>query len=1184
MNYLSNFGKKGRNVNSFLAFLLFVCLSVMPAMAQLDKDVTLDVKNESVENVLKMLNQQTGLKFFYDQDVVAQAPRVTLQAEKTSLQSVLNQISSQTGLNFNRESNTITVGKRQNRKAEGTNSSQQTISISGKVVDASGEPVIGANVLVKGTTNGVITDIDGNYTLNNVPADALVTISYIGYQPLELKAVSRNLANVVLKEDAEVLDEVVVVGYGTTKKANLSGAVAQISSKEIEHRISSNTGSALQGLIPNLNVTFSDGGINKKASFDIRGVGSINGGEPLILIDGVEGDLNYINPKDIASISVLKDASSAAIYGARAAFGVVLVTTKNPQAGAVQVNYSNHFGWSNPTINTNNFITDGLEWARLSDRLSLMENTSTYLGYTEEDYAYMEARKKDPSLPAVLIKTIDGVERYVHYGNTDWWNYIFRSNQPSMEHNINLSGGTEKMRFYLSGRYYQREGIYRINPDKLKSYTLRSKVDFQILDNLRVSNTTNLYISDYNYPATNTRSLDGNDNSENWRKYTYHAAPVFLPRNPDGTIMINSPYTPGRDIADGTFADLTYGKSHGIDSEYDVMNTVSIQFTPIKGLDLNADYSFRKESPFSRQLIVSTPHTNQPNGEGITKYKPNTELYKERHWHSMYQAINAFATYSHSFNDVHNLKAMVGFNQEWKHWERTIAKRSGPISEDLGSFNLTTGENFELLGAKEEWAIRAAFYRLNYDYKGKYLVEFNGRFDLSSKFPHNNRLGIFPSGSLAWRVSEENFFAPLRPVIDNFKLRASYGTLGNQNVGPYDYIAKMKAKLGSYIVNGAYQNYLSTPDAISSNFTWEKSATIDFGVDVSLFDGRLTASYDWYQRDTYDMLTQGKELPAVFGADEPQENAADLRTRGFELSVNWRDRFMLANRPFEYRIGVNLADSRTVITKFDNPSGLIDEFYVGKELGEIWGYTIEGFFQTDDEYLTHADQLKVNKSIRDKYLINHPVAGDLKFADLNNDGEISPGKKTLDDHGDLRRIGNSNPRYTLGLNLGFNYAGIDFSAFFQGIMKQDWWPEKENSYFWGPYVRPYENFIPKSIVSMGWTPDNPDAYFPRLAVDASNQGDAYEGSQLRVQSDKYLQNARYLRLKNITLGYTLPTQLIRKIKFLKSVRVYVSGENILTFSPLYKHNPDRTVDPEQLGDGNAYPFSKTFAFGVDIKF
>ena len=1058
----------------------------------------------------------------------------------------------------------------------------QNATVKGVIVDETDTPLIGATVQVKGTATGSITDFDGNYTIK-ANKGAVITFSYIGYKTQEIKFTGQSPLNVKMIPDNQTLDEVVVVGYGTIKKANLSGTVDQISSKEIEHRVSGNAGQVLQGMIPNLNVSFSDGAINSKASFDVRGVGSINGGKPLILIDGVEGDMNYINPKDIESISVLKDASSAAIYGARAAFGVVLITTKNPNAGKIQVNYSNHFGWSNPTINTDNFITDGLEWARLSDKLSLLENTSTYLGYTEDDYAYMEARKKDPSLPSTLIKTVDGVERYVHYGNTDWWHYIFQKNQPSMEHNLNISGGTEKLRFYLSGRFYSREGIYRINPDKLKSYTLRSKIDFQLNSAIKITNSTNIYFSNYDYPATNNRNVGGSDNSEDWRKYTFHASPVFLPRNPDGTILINGAYTPGRDIADGTFADLTYGKSKGTDQEHDISNTVSLQVTPIKDIVLNADYSFRKGSPVSKLLLVSTPHTNQPNGEGMNRYMPNKELYKEMHWQTMYQAFNAFGTYSHMFAKKHDIKAMVGFNQEWRHWERSVARRGSPASEELGSFNLATGENVQVQGNADEWAIRAAFYRLNYNFMDRYLFEFNGRFDLSSKFPHSDRLGVFPSASLAWRVSEEPFFKSIKSVVDNLKLRASYGTLGNQNVGPYDYIAKMKVTQGDYLVDNAYMSYLTTPDAISSNFTWEKSQTIDFGLDLSLFNGRFTTSFDWYQRDTKNMLTQGKKLPSVFGTAEPKENAANLRTQGFELSVRWQDKFILAHKPFEYKVGFTLADNITKITKFDNPDGQIDQFYVGKRLGEIWGYTVEGFFQDDQEYLNHADQTKVNRRIQRNYLINHPVAGDIKFKDLDGDNEISPGDKTLANPGDLRIIGNTSPRYTCSLNLGFNYCGIDFSAFFQGVLKRNWWPGKDNGFFWGPFTRQYETFYPKSIEKNSWTPENPNAYFPRLAVYAANEGGNYEGAQLRVYSDKYLQNAAYVRLKDITLGYTLPKALCGKIGF-SSIRVYISGSNILTFSPLYKHNEDHTVDPEQLGDGNAYPFSKTFAFGFDFKF
>lgn len=1159
--------------------LTFVILGSMTMMLSAQK-MTIDLQKVKLEKVLAEVTAQTGYVFAYSRPSVNPDKIVSIRSKDEDIQTFLSKLFQGENLTYEIKDNRVLI-KAKNESGE-TQKPVEKKTIKGLVVDESGVPIIGATITLKGSNTGTITDFDGLFSLD-APLNAILNISYVGYQALQLAATDKNVARIVLKENTQAIDEVVVVGYGSTKKINLSGAIDQVSSKQIEHRVSGNSGQLLQGLIPNLNVTFSDGGINQKASFDIRGIGSINGGKPLILIDGVEGDMNYINPKDIESISVLKDASSAAIYGARASFGVVLVTTKNPDKGKTQINYSNHFGWSNPTINTNNFITDGLEWARLSDKLSLLENTSTYLGYTEEDYAYMEARKKDPSLPDVLIKNINGVDRYMHYGNTDWWKYIFQNNQPSMEHNLNASGGSENVKYYLSGRYYSREGIYRINPDKLNSYTLRSKVDVQILKNLSLTNSTNIYISDYNYPATNTRKVDGSDNSEDWRKYTFHASPVFLPTNPDGSIIMNGPYSPGRDIADGTFGDLTYGKSKGKDQEFDVSNTVAIKFSPLKGLDFNADYSFRKGVPTSQLLRVSTPHTNQPNGEGVSLYKPNTELYKEMHWRTMYQSLNAFTTYSKSFNKKHEIKAMIGFNQEWRRWERSVARRNSPISEELGSFNLANGENVQVQGNADEWAIRAGFGRINYDFMGRYLFEVNGRFDLSSKFPKDKRLGAFPSASFAWRLSEEKFFDFAKDYVSNLKFRTSYGTLGNQNVGPYDYIAKMKVQQGDYLFGNQYNSYLTTPSAISSNFTWEKSETLNFGVDFALLNNRFTTSFDLYQRNTSNMLTQGKKLPSVFGAAEPLENAADLRTNGFELSIKWQDQFNLAGKPFQYNIGFTLADSYSYITKFDNPDGQIDQYYKGKRLGEVWGYSIEGFFLTDDEYLSHADQTRVNERIKNNYIIGHPVAGDLKFRDANGDNVISPGAMTLNDHGDLKIIGNTNPRYSTSFNLGFSHRGFDFSAFFQGILKRDWWPGADNGFFWGPFTRQYQNFYPKSIEANSWTPENRNAYFPRLAVYAANGSRDYEGAQLRVHSDKYLQNAAFIRLKDVTIGYSLPQNLIKKITF-RGVRVYVSGQNLLTFSPIYKHNSDRTVDPEQLGDGNAYPFSKTFAFGIDLKF
>jgi TonB-linked SusC/RagA family outer membrane protein len=1131
----------------------------------------------TVDEVFDLIMQQTDYKFIYQEGIFKDFPKVEVKKGITQANTLLEKsLSSGNFVVSVGTNNTVVVKERT------INNNQQEYQLNGIVLDESGQPLPGANILEKGTANGAQTDFDGAFSLQLANKNATLVISYIGFTTQEIPLNGQSDITVTLLENTAALDEVVVVGYGSVKKENLTGAVDQITSRQIENNLGPNTGQLLQGISPNLNVTLDNGGINEEANINIRGIGSINGGSPLILIDGVQGNLNRINPRDIESISVLKDAASAAIYGARAAFGVILVTTKKGKAGKLKVNYNTNYSWSSPTINTDNFITDGLDWARLSDKLSLLENSSTYLGYTQEDYDYLEARRQDPTLPSVLIKTVNGIERYVHYGNTDWWNTLFSDSQASSEHNLNLSGGIDKVNVYLSGRFYTRDGIYKINKDVLDTYTIRTKIDAKPNEWLEIGNSVNIFSKNYTHPATNARYLSGADNSEDWRKYTFHGAPLYLPTNPDGSLIIKGAYTNNRDIADGTFADLIYGKSKGEEKDFEVFNTSSFTVNVTKGLKLHSDYSFRKRQQSEWVRIISAPYTNQPNGEGVSLYKTNTETYKELERNELYQAINAYADFEFHPLENHTFSALVGFNQEWNSFKRNIASRNGNLSGSLNSFNLATGDNIFLNSVEEEWAIRAGFYRVKYNLFDKYLLEFNGRFDLSSRFPVDNRLGFFPSTSIAWKLSNEAFWESIKPYVGNLKLRASFGSLGNQNIGAYDYISTLSVRQGSYISNGSLTNYLTMPDPVSSNFTWETSETLDFGVDVSAFKNRFNITYDWYQRDIKDMLTQGKQLPSVFGANEPLENAADLRTKGFELSVNWKDEFMVSGKPFGYNVGLTLGDSRTVIAKFDNPNRDIQQFYVGQEVGEIWGYTVEGFFQTDDEYLNHADQTLVNQRIQNNYLINHPVAGDIKFVDLNGDGVISSGDRTLLNPGDLKKIGNTNPRYNYGIILGAEFAGFDLNVFAQGIMKRDWNPGTDNGFFWGPFARQYENFYPKSIESMAWTPDNPNAYFPRLAVYAERGGD-YEGAQLRVNSDKYLQNAAYLRIKNITLGYSIPQKLVSKFH-LDNVRLYATGVNLFTFSPLYKHNPDRTVDPEQLSNGNDYPFTKTYALGLDIKF
>lgn len=1146
---------------------------------EMDAKVSINFKNAKLTEILSSLKSKTRVDFTYGEYILNNNNLYSVTFNNEPLKDILNFLASKANFDFIYQNKSVIISKSKSEtKALSQNSK---IEITGTVIDENGLPLPGANIIEKGTNNGISCDFDGKFSLKVNNEESIIQISFISYLSQELKVGKLRNFTVKLFPESKALDEVVVVGYGVQKKVNVTGSISTIKAEEFQNNLGTSTGQLLQGIAPNLNVTLSDGDINNEASINIRGIGSINGGNPLILIDGVEGNINRLNPRDIESITVLKDAASASIYGARASFGVILVTTKKAKESEIKINYTNNFGWSTPTIRTDNFITDGLEWARLSDKLSLLENTSTYLGYTAEDYAYLEARKLDPSLPSVLIKTVNGVERYVHYGNTDWWNTIFEDRQAQSEHNLNFSGGSEKFKFYLSGRYQNRKGIYKINPDVLDTYTIRNRINIKPKEWLEIGNSINVFNKRYTHPATNTRNVNGADNSEDWRKYTYHASPLYLPTNPDGSLIIKGAYTNNRDIADGTFADLIYGKSKGEEKDFEIFNTTNFVLSPFDGFKIKGDYSFRNRNQSEWVRIISTPYTNQPNGVGVSLYKPNTQVYKELERKSLYQAINAYGEYKLKLSEDIGTTVLAGFNQEWNTFKRNIASRNGNISETLNSFNLATGENIFLTSTEEEWAIRAAFYRFSFDIYKKYLIEFNGRFDLSSRFPKEDRLGYFPSASVGWIISKENFWQKLNTPINEFKLRASYGELGNQNVGPYDYISTFSVNQSNYIVEDAQINYLTSPQPVSSNFTWERAKSTNLGVDLSVFKNKLTTSFDWFQRDVRDMLTQGRQLPSVFGANEPAENAADLRTRGFELTLAWKDQFKLGSSDFKYNASFVLGDSRTFITKFDNPNGDINQFYVGKELGEIWGYTVEGFFQTDDEYLNHADQTLVNQRITNNYLINHPVAGDIKFADLNGDGVISPGSQTLDNHGDLKRIGNTNPRYNYGVRLGFEYKGFDLNVFGQGIVKRDWNPGTDNGYFWGPFSRQYNNFYPQSIEANSWTPENPNAYFPRLAVYA-DRGGPYEGGQLGVNSDKYLQNAAYFRIKNITIGYSLPKKLIEKLK-IDNVRFYATGMNLFTFSPLYKNNPDRTVDPEQLGNGNAYPFTKTYAFGIDVK-
>lgn len=1056
---------------------------------------------------------------------------------------------------------------------------QEHKTIKGIVLDANNSPIIGASIVLPGTTTGTSSDVDGNFSIS-LPVPSEISVSYVGYKSKKIKIQDQSTLRIVLEEDAKMLGDVVVVGYGVQKKVNLTGAVEQITAKELESRPISNVSQALQGKMPNVNITFSGGEPGLGGSINVRGLTSLNGGGPLVLVDGIPGDMNRVNPNDIESISVLKDAAASAIYGARGAFGVVLITTKSAKEGKMSVTYSGYFASSSPTVSTD-FMTNGYESVMLNDEAFLRVTGNTYTRYSEEDYAELEARRYDktenPSRPWTVIKNVNGKDIYNYYGNYDWWNTFFTKNQPSWSHNVNVSGGNEKLNFMLSGNYYTKDGVMKINTDKFQSFNFRSKINAQIFPFLKITNNTQYYDKSYRYYG---KEGGGNPNFVN---ITVHALPAYAPFNPDGTASYNT-LKNNYSIGDGSIALLADGHSKGEEGIHELTTTTGVVFEPVKNLKINADYTYSQyiSDDWYRSTVIK--YSIQP---GILQDVPNynTDKYKQTRWLDPMHVFNAYANYSNSIGK-HDFSIMGGINYENKKHSQLVASRKNLLSQDLNDLNLGTGD-VEVSGGSYEYALFGAFFRVNYSFNDRYLLEVNGRYDGTSRYKKGNRFGFFPSVSAAWRISEESFFKPAKGIVSNMKIRASYGTLGNQLIGSsntsanyYPYLSMLGMGLNNWVMDGNKTQTVSAPAPIAGNLTWEKATTSNIGLDFSLLDNRLSFTGDAYIRDTKDMLIAGETLPAVYGASSPKQNAGDLRTKGYEISISWQDQFNVAGKPFTYGATFMLGDSKSEITKFYNPTNLLSNNYVGKEWGEIWGYRIAGFFESDEE----AAAWKIDQTAVGDRIFNASGewaklrGGDIKFVDINGDGIINKGKNTLDDHGDLEKIGNSEPRYNYGINTNFSWNNIDLSVFFQGIGKLNWYPGTNADKFWGPYSRPYYSFLPKDFNSLIWTEDNKDAYFPVLR--------GYEAlgtsGPLGAINDKYLQNIGYLRLKNLMIGYTLPEVWMKKVG-VQRCRLYVSGENLFTWTPFETDY----IDPEQPiadSNGRTYPLSKTISVGLDLTF
>ena len=1077
--------------------------------------------------------------------------------------------------------------------AQGQGQGTGKVTVSGKVLDDQGAPVIGAGVMVEGTTTGVATDLNGNYTIT-VPSNASLSIQSIGFKTVVIPVRGRSRIDVTLSSDDELLDEVVVVGYGTQKKANLTGAVDQVGAETFDGRPNANLAQMLQGRVANLNLKFTDGRPNSSPSFNIRGRTSIGqGGSALVLIDGVEGNASLLNPNDIESVSVLKDAASSAIYGSRAPYGVVLITTKNAKKGTATVSYQTNLSFERPTAMPD-VVSDGYVWAEhfykawynyKGSNPTAINKTMDFTTAWLDEYRLRHESGNYETLVSDGSLITKGRWLYFHKG-TDYYDALYKDFTFTQTHNLSISGADDKFDYYVSARLYDNNGLFdsQVNPDSYKFYNGRVKVGYQVTPWLKITSNTDIAYSKYVMPETQSEA-GGNI----WRNIADEGHPCSPIINPDGTLSYSGVYSVG---------DILYGGSNRTYTNRQAQNTVAAKATFFdKRLRLNADFTYRARSYDTHVHRLPSPFSRYEGIiESLAEIKGLADYISETLRTYDYLATNEWIEWEDTVGK-HNFKALLGYNYEQQTYRNVYAYNDGLLAPNVDQLNLALGlDNKSITSDYSKWRTAGAFFRFNYNYAERYLLEINGRYDGSSKFPARQRWAFFPSVSAGWRVSQEPWFNIDQSIISNLKIRASYGSLGNSNVSVYAYDETFDFDNGR-IINGQKVRYTSAPAPIPESLTWETAQTIDGGIDLSMFSGRLNFTGDVYVRKTLNMYTVGPTLPDVYGASSPKGNFAEMTTRGFEITLGWDDAIKLGGHPFKYGVHATLADYYSVIDKYNNAlkslsnNAYNNSYYEGMVLGELWGFECDGLYQNqaqidaDEAMAAAAGQAHYNPLMQQTESYNI-LPGQMHFVDLNKNGYIDRGKNTADDPGDRKIIGNSEPRYIYSFGFDVEWAGIYANAFFQGVGKQDWYPDNESSAFWGMYNRPY-NQMPSWHLGNYWTPENPNAYLPLYT---GYFAPFYKG---RVNANtRYLQDASYIRLKSVQIGYNIPEKITRKAG-LQKVSVFVAGENLWTWSPVYKWTRDVDVTAniygadgvlETTGDGYNFPTMKSISVGVKVTF
>jgi len=1075
----------------------------------------LNVQNATVKDVLKLIEDQSEFSFMYNASKIDVNRKIDLNEEKSSIEGILKKVFEGENVSFKVIDRNVIITKDVNEVLP----IQQQKSVTGKVVDSTGGGLPGVSVVIKGTTTGTITDIDGNYSLANVPSNGTLVFSFVGMKTQEIAVASKATINVTLVEDAIGLDEVVAIGYGTQKKVNLTGSIASVSGQEMIKRPVTNAASMLQGNLSGVQITQNSGEPgNEGISIRIRGTGTFSsaGSDPLVLIDGVQGKLADLNPNNIESISVLKDAASASIYGSRAANGVILVTTKVGKEGKISMDYSGNYGIHTPT-KMYDLITNSAEYMELFNEAKINSGFTTGL-YTQD-----------------MINSYRNATDRNLYPNTDWLDLVF-SPAPTQTHNLSFSGGSKTTKFDVSLGYVNQKGVMKgVDYEK---YNVRVNLSSMVNDKIKFGGNFAVKKGVKTAPRSGVNDIF---------LATMSQAPTYGPYLADGSgryafkaydfeLNNKNPIACIEEKVNRNTDDYAISTQGWLDVQ--LMKDLKWYTKAAMNLDLSKYYDFRPQIPLYNSRTNAYMTLLDVGGSGLVVQDDQ----------NVYKNLYSYLSYDKTLGS-HKIFAQAGYSMEDNVSQYLQGYRKNYPSDILRQLDAGSPSVQQATGSQYEWAIMSFFGRLDYNFKDRYLLEANLRYDGTSRMAPTTRWGAFPSFSAGWRASEENFMKSLDlSWLNNLKLRGSYGELGNQNIGNYPYQAMLNLTSNYSFDNASLSSGVAQTALSNETIMWETTSILDFGLDLTALKG-LNVTFDWYKKRTSDIL-RGSQVTGIVGLNPPTVNNGTMENKGFELSVNYQNNVKSGYfTGLNYSAGVNLDHYKNKLVDFGARE--ISGYYLREE-GLEWEsyYMIEqiGIFQSTAEIANSPKQFT-----------DATVPGDLKYKDANNDGKI--------DNNDRVPIKGRYPALNYSFNFSANWKGFDLSAQFQGVSNVKYFVNG-----WGtiPFV---QGAPPTTDWRNRWTESNPSATMPRIYWGSNSP------TRISRNSSWFLQDGSYLRLKNLTFGYSLPVKATQKFG-IEQLRVYFSGDNLFTFT----NYPG--LDPERGGSGSAvnYPQNKIFSFGVNVKF